>query len=65
MRAGAHRLDALQASQLASAGGLWGDSSGHASAAGKMREVTIWELEVEAMMRRWRGLLGRENKTCN
>ena len=51
MRAGAHRLDALQASQLAAqevsrvmaASMLWQQ--------GAMREVAVWESEVEAMMR--------------
>ena len=51
MRAGAHRLDALQASQLVAQ-----EASGVMAASmlrqqGEMREVAVWEAEVEAMMR--------------
>jgi len=56
MRAGACRLDSLWASQLAAQ-----EASGVMALAmlrqqGTMREVTVWELEVEAVMREmaWR-----------
>jgi len=51
MRAGGHRLDALQVSQLATqeVSGVMASAMLHQQ--GTMWEVTAWELEVESMMR--------------
>ena len=51
IRAGAHRLDALQVSQLAAQGASRVMAVVMLQQQGTMWEVTVWESEVEAVMR--------------
>ena len=51
MRAGARRLDALRASQLVAQEASGVMASAMLRQQGTMREVTVWESEVEAVMR--------------
>jgi len=58
MRAGAHKAGCLAGKSVGSAGGLWGDSSGHASAAGENEGGDHLGVEVEAMMREMERVVG-------